>query len=380
MTIHVQPVVRPEACPALVLNADYRPLSYYPLSIWGWQDAIKAVFLDRVNIVSEYDRSVRSSVLRDALPCVVSLKTYIKPARHPAFTRFNVFLRDRFICQYCGDTDDLTFDHSCRARKRRPDHAGTMSSPPAHPVTCRRAAAAERGQDVARARSPTGRRCSSSIATAGCSRRTTCTRAGSTISTGIASSSRKAHAAPGRDQRQCREGRRDHHVPSGKRQTEEAPGGLRAADDPDGVELAHQIAHLAGRRAGIAAAIARTQPKSPIRRPHDRRRGPRWRRRPAPAHKARRASIRGRQHAAPRARSGWRDNRDSAAAGTACRADSPTHTRRRGRRRWSPPPLSRWQGPSCWRVRRKRILGLRRYNETQRSRRRSRPKPPRPRR
>ena len=42
-----------EACPALVLNADYRPLSYYPLSLWSWQDAIKAVFLERVNIVSD---------------------------------------------------------------------------------------------------------------------------------------------------------------------------------------------------------------------------------------------------------------------------------------------------------------------------------------
>ena len=39
--------------PALVLNADYRPLSYYPLSLWPWQDAIKAVFLDRVDIVAE---------------------------------------------------------------------------------------------------------------------------------------------------------------------------------------------------------------------------------------------------------------------------------------------------------------------------------------
>ena len=44
--------ISPESCPALVLNADYRPLSYYPLSLWSWQDAIKAVFLDRVNIVS----------------------------------------------------------------------------------------------------------------------------------------------------------------------------------------------------------------------------------------------------------------------------------------------------------------------------------------
>ena len=39
--------------PSLVLNADYRPLSYIPLSLWSWQDAVKAVFLDRVNILSE---------------------------------------------------------------------------------------------------------------------------------------------------------------------------------------------------------------------------------------------------------------------------------------------------------------------------------------
>ena len=45
------------------------------------------------------------------LPSVVSLKTYVKPSRFPAFTRFNVFLRDRFTCQYCGARDDLTFDH-----------------------------------------------------------------------------------------------------------------------------------------------------------------------------------------------------------------------------------------------------------------------------
>jgi 5-methylcytosine-specific restriction endonuclease McrA len=103
--------IAPEACPALVLNADYRPLSYYPLSLWSWQDAIKAVFLDRVNIVSEYDRVVHSSSAEFKLPSVVSLKTYVKPSRNPAFTRFNVFLRDRFECQYCGSGDDLTFDH-----------------------------------------------------------------------------------------------------------------------------------------------------------------------------------------------------------------------------------------------------------------------------
>jgi 5-methylcytosine-specific restriction endonuclease McrA len=111
LTVHFQPNVSPEACPALVLNADFRPLSYYPLSLWSWQDAIKAVFMDRVNIVSHYDKVVRSPSFEMQLPSVVSLKTYIKPSRQPAFTRFNVFLRDRFSCQYCGSREDLTFDH-----------------------------------------------------------------------------------------------------------------------------------------------------------------------------------------------------------------------------------------------------------------------------
>jgi 5-methylcytosine-specific restriction endonuclease McrA len=103
--------VSPGGWPALVLNADFRPLSYYPLSLWGWQDAIKAVFLDRVNIVASYDKAVRSPSLEMQLPSVVSLKAYVKPSTHPAFTRFNVFLRDKFVCQYCGVRDDLTFDH-----------------------------------------------------------------------------------------------------------------------------------------------------------------------------------------------------------------------------------------------------------------------------
>ena len=103
-----------EACPALVLNADYRPLSYFPLSTWNWQETIKAIFLDRVLALSHYDRAVRSPSSVLLLPSVVALKEYIPQNRRPPFTRFNVFLRDRFSCQYCGDgrsASELTFDH-----------------------------------------------------------------------------------------------------------------------------------------------------------------------------------------------------------------------------------------------------------------------------
>ncbi len=103
-----------DTCPALVLNADFRPLSYYPLSLWSWQDAIKAVFSDRVNIVAVYDRVAHSPSLDIKIPSVIALKDYVQVNRHPAFTRFNVFLRDQFMCQYCGmkkNTSELTFDH-----------------------------------------------------------------------------------------------------------------------------------------------------------------------------------------------------------------------------------------------------------------------------
>jgi 5-methylcytosine-specific restriction endonuclease McrA len=97
--------------PALVLNADYRPLSYYPLSLWPWQEAVKAAWLDRVSIVAEYDEVVRSPSTIIRIPSVVVLKDYVKPQKRVAFTRFNLFLRDEFSCQYCGAKGDLTFDH-----------------------------------------------------------------------------------------------------------------------------------------------------------------------------------------------------------------------------------------------------------------------------
>lgn len=103
-----------EACPALVLNADYQPLSYFPLSLWSWQEAIKAIILDRVAVVAHYERVVRSPRHSLRLPSVVALKQYIPQNRYPPFTRFNLFLRDRFECQYCEGpfrAEDLTFDH-----------------------------------------------------------------------------------------------------------------------------------------------------------------------------------------------------------------------------------------------------------------------------
>lgn len=106
--------------PALVLNADFRPLSYLPLSLWPWQEAVKAAFLERVTVLAEYEERVRSPSVSIRIPSVVVLKDYVRPAKSTAFTRFNLFLRDEFTCQYCGAKDHLTFDHvTPRARGGR---------------------------------------------------------------------------------------------------------------------------------------------------------------------------------------------------------------------------------------------------------------------
>lgn len=97
----------------LVLNADMQPLSWGPLSVWGWQDAFVAVLQDRVTAICNYDLEVRSASRSFPIPSVVALKRYHR-RKHVAFTRYHVFLRDGFRCQYCGaalEAKELTFDH-----------------------------------------------------------------------------------------------------------------------------------------------------------------------------------------------------------------------------------------------------------------------------
>src|SRR5918993_81678 len=108
---HSDLIRHPDSCPALVLNADYTPLSYYPLSLWPWQTAVKAMFLERVDVVAHYEREVHSPSHTLKLPSVIALRSFVRQSEYPAFTRFNLFLRDRFSCVYCGSNKELTFDH-----------------------------------------------------------------------------------------------------------------------------------------------------------------------------------------------------------------------------------------------------------------------------
>ena len=81
-----------EASPALVLNADYTPLNHLPLSLWNWQDTLRAVFGGKAIVVSEYaDLYVRSVSCTFRLPSVIALTNYQKTVNKvPVMSRRNV--------------------------------------------------------------------------------------------------------------------------------------------------------------------------------------------------------------------------------------------------------------------------------------------------
>lgn len=99
---------------ALVLSADMRPITQVPLSVWPVERAVSNVLRGRAVVIREYDVELRSahSVMRP--PSVVALCREVERPQRVPFTRMNIFLRDGFRCQYCGEkfpSSELTFDH-----------------------------------------------------------------------------------------------------------------------------------------------------------------------------------------------------------------------------------------------------------------------------
>lgn len=96
----------------LVLNADYRPLCYFPLSVCSWQDAVRAMFTGRVDVAEFYEEYIHSPSFSIKIPSVIVLKNFVSSFRYPPFTRRNLYLRDMFCCGYCGREG---FIHGVRA-------------------------------------------------------------------------------------------------------------------------------------------------------------------------------------------------------------------------------------------------------------------------
>ena len=99
----------------LLLNSNYEPISVLPLSVIDYRHAIKLMFLGRVHVIETYpDWLIRSEHVTLNVPSVCVTKDYFHYKKYVRFSRYNMYLRDLFQCQYCEevfDFDDLTIDH-----------------------------------------------------------------------------------------------------------------------------------------------------------------------------------------------------------------------------------------------------------------------------
>ena len=109
----------------LLLNATYEPLK-----VVHWQKAITLWCQGKVEVISVYDREVRSVSFSFKLPSVIRLLRYIKIKRqidYVPFSRANIYARDEHTCQYLrGSAPKRRADlRSCGAgRPGRPKRLG----------------------------------------------------------------------------------------------------------------------------------------------------------------------------------------------------------------------------------------------------------------
>lgn len=99
----------------LLLNADMQPVSILPLSIVDWQEAIRYMVLDKATVLEWHDDwIVHSASWSTRVPAVIMLREYQKPKHYMRLSKRNVFLRDEYVCQYCGcevTEHTATLDH-----------------------------------------------------------------------------------------------------------------------------------------------------------------------------------------------------------------------------------------------------------------------------
>ncbi len=90
-------------------------ITYEPLKIINWKKAITLLMLGKVEVLEEYGRDIHSVSFTIKLPSVVRLLMMVRrPRNEVRFSRHNIYARDKYKCQYCGQklpVEDLSYDH-----------------------------------------------------------------------------------------------------------------------------------------------------------------------------------------------------------------------------------------------------------------------------
>ena len=93
--------------PVLVLN-----LNYVPLNICNVRRAVILVGKGKAELLENHRGQLRTVSSLVDVPSIIRLVYLVKKPFLPRkLSKKEVFLRDKFSCQYCGDNKELTFDH-----------------------------------------------------------------------------------------------------------------------------------------------------------------------------------------------------------------------------------------------------------------------------
>lgn len=88
---------------------------YEQIKVISWQRAITLLTLGKVEVIEEYDNTIRTTSVVIKMPAVVRLlRAFRRHAKPVKFSRVNIYARDGYKCQYCGAKcamSELTYDH-----------------------------------------------------------------------------------------------------------------------------------------------------------------------------------------------------------------------------------------------------------------------------
>jgi len=88
--------------------------NYFPIRVIHWDRAVKMRFEGTADVVAEYAEEIRSPSVTWKIPAVIRERRVMKVRHAIRFSRANIYLRDRYCCQYCGERfspRELSYDH-----------------------------------------------------------------------------------------------------------------------------------------------------------------------------------------------------------------------------------------------------------------------------
>jgi len=91
----------------LILNSTFQPLS-----VASAKRSVSLLLANKINVIKESNLEIHSENEVIKIPKVALLTYYVKApfARRVALNRSNIFIRDFFTCQYCGNSAE-SIDH-----------------------------------------------------------------------------------------------------------------------------------------------------------------------------------------------------------------------------------------------------------------------------